>query len=188
MNYYKKGFLKDTAKKYMGYNTLSKSFINEATKIESKKKAIYFEEFKYDIFLSHAYDDKEIIFGLYCDLTYNFNFNVYVDWMVDPSLNRGNVTRENANFLRKRMKQCKSLIYVVSSNSQNSDWMQWETGYFDGLKGKVAILPILGDFDSTFDEQEYLKLYPIIDRRTATVFINRLEGIPSYKKLNEWIV
>lgn len=44
--------------------------------------------------------------------------------------------------------------------------MPWELGYFDGLKSRVAILPVLGsDYDTNkYVGQEYLGLYPYAAR------------------------
>ncbi len=42
--------------------------------------------------------------------------------------------------------------------------MQWELGYFDSLKNRVAILPILKEDISTdeYKGREYLGLYPYV--------------------------
>lgn len=90
---------------------------------------------------------------------------VYVDWMNDPELDRSQVNKHTAERLRARMNQSDSLLYLASDNASNSKWMPWELGYFDGHKpGKVAILPVLDKADQKFEGQEYLGLYPTIDK------------------------
>jgi hypothetical protein len=42
---------------------------------------------KFDIFLSHSFLDKAEVQGLYQELT-DFGYSVYVDWVVDPHLDR----------------------------------------------------------------------------------------------------
>jgi hypothetical protein len=43
--------------------------------------------------------------------------------------------------------------------------MPWELGYFDGFKPMfVWILPLVMDYDSEFKGQEYLGLYPTVDK------------------------
>ena len=44
--------------------------------------------------------------------------------------------------------------------------MPWELGFFDGLKGKVGVLPIKPEAISPdhFEGREYLKLYPRVER------------------------
>ena len=46
--------------------------------------------------------------------------------------------------------------------------MPWELGYFDGLKfGYVWILPLVSEYDAEFKRQEYLGLYPAIEKLGA---------------------
>jgi hypothetical protein len=117
----------------------------------------------YDIFLSHCYKDKVVILGLK-DFIEKLGYTVYIDWIVDTQLDRTAVTKVNAQVLRERMENCKCLFYAVSGNSSSSIWMPWELGYFDGINGKVAILPILEDvsYTNSYHGQEYLGLYPYV--------------------------
>jgi hypothetical protein len=57
------------------------------------------------------------------------------------------------------MNQCKALLYAFSENASNSKWMPWELGYFDGIKGTVAVLPIARTAKYSFQGSEYLGLY-----------------------------
>ena len=92
---------------------------------------------------------------------------VYVDWVEDAQLNRREVTKETAAVLRQRMRQSRSLIYLSSDNSSSSKWMPWELGYFDGFKPDgVAIMPVLDSPTDAFKGQEYLGLYPIVQKDT----------------------
>lgn len=115
----------------------------------------------YDIFLSHNIGDAEIVLGLK-QLLEDLKYRVYVDWLVDPQLDRNKVSKETANHLRERLKCSNSLFFLTSDNSINSKWMPWECGYFDGFKGKVAIVPITKESRPTneYKGQEYLGLYP----------------------------
>lgn len=71
---------------------------------ESKKSHTNF-----DIFLSHSYLDKEEVEGLYMELR-SQGYTVYVDWIIDPQLNRTNVTKESAKLIRTRLKMSKTFI------------------------------------------------------------------------------
>lgn len=43
--------------------------------------------------------------------------------------------------------------------------MPWELGYFDGFRnGGVAVLPLLESENATFRGQEYLGLYPLVNK------------------------
>ena len=63
----------------------------------------------FDIFLSHSFLDKDIVEGLYIELT-NQGYSVYVDWIIDPYLDRTNVTKASAKLIRNRLKISKLLI------------------------------------------------------------------------------
>ncbi len=120
----------------------------------------------FDIFLSHCFLDKEVVKGLFLDLT-SQGFKVYVDWIVDPNLDRSNVTKESAELIRNRMKSSRSLLLAISANASASKWMPWELGYVDGNTNKCAIIPV---YDSSYNNPssytgfEYLKLYPYIKK------------------------
>lgn len=139
----------------------------------------------FDVFISHSYADKKYIHKLKQYLEKVHGLNCYVDWICEPNLlNRENVTSSTAAVLRKRMRQSKSLVFCTSSNSSNSKWMPWELGYFDAYKGFVAILPIMTE-DEKFSGQEYLGLYPYIDKTDSTVWVNGLSG--GYVNIKEWV-
>lgn len=118
---------------------------------------------RYDIFLSHAVKDAELVLGAKQVLE-ELGHTVYVDWIDDHQLDRAKVNPKTARVLRRRMKCCETLLYLHSPSSSLSKWMPWELGFFDGHNGKVAILPIVPDTDDdTFRGQEYLGLYPYVD-------------------------
>ena len=145
----------------------------------------------YQIFLSHSYQDAVIILGL-SQIIEEMGFSVYVDWLEDTQLDRANVTPDTAGLLRERMKNCQSLFYAVSTNSSGSVWMPWELGYFDGLKGKVAIIPIVESSIVTeyYDGREYLGLYPYVTKTNdsngkPTLWINKSPD--NYVSLTRWL-
>lgn len=120
----------------------------------------------YDIFLSHASADAELILGVTVMLR-DLGYEPYVDWLEDPQLDRSHVTADTAAILRGRMNQCRSLFFATTTSSATSLWMPWECGYFDGSKGKSAILPVLAQATDLFSGQEYLGLYPYITKDPA---------------------
>jgi hypothetical protein len=118
----------------------------------------------YDVFLSHSFHDADAIYGVK-RMIEALNLRVYVDWIDDPALGRGKVTVKTAAVLRERMKACSSLVFAHSPNSSNSVWMPWELGYFDGIKPQqVWILPLVTKEDGEFNGQEYLGLYPPVEK------------------------
>ena len=114
----------------------------------------------FDIFLSHAHEDSEVIAGLKV-LIEKEGLSVYVDWIEDAQADRSQVTAKTAEMLRQRMSHCQFLLFASSKASSNSKWMPWELGYFDGLRREhVGILPIVQSDGGGFNGQEYLGLYP----------------------------
>ena len=147
---------------------------------------------EYTIFLSHSYLDVQEILGLSLELR-NCGHLTYVDSIEDFHLDRENVTRQTADILRIRMQHCKCLFYATSVNSSLSKWMPWEAGYFDGIKGRVAIVPILdtavtGD---AYEGREYLSLYPYVtfnypsDTGKPVLYINDDED--TYVSFSRWL-
>lgn len=117
----------------------------------------------HDIFLSHAFSDKELILAVALTLE-DLGFSVYLDWRDDPDLNRSSVTPDTAIQLRKRMKASKCLFYATTDRSSSSKWMPWELGYKDGDNSQSAILPIREGESRSFAGQEYLGIYPYINQ------------------------
>jgi hypothetical protein len=118
----------------------------------------------YDIFLSHSSNEpEEILLGIKSILE-DDGLSVYVDRYGDPDLAPDKVTQQTAEVLRRRMRQSNALLYAYSQHSTKSRWMPWELGYFDGLKGKVGIIPVMQATDEIFRGEEYLGLYPYVDK------------------------
>lgn len=119
----------------------------------------------FDIFLSHSYLDAELVLGIRETINAT-GFSVYVDWVDDDHLRRSDVSRETAVALRQRMASSEALFYATSIASPASKWMPWECGFFDGLKGRVAICPLTPSpqADNEYSGQEYLGLYPYVTK------------------------
>lgn len=146
----------------------------------------------FDIFLSHAIRDAELVLGVKLVLE-AAGKTVYVDWIEDPDLDRARVSGKTADLLRTRMRQCDSLFYLYSQASQGSRWMPWELGYFDGFKGNVAILPVVPDWgELDFDHEEYLQLYPKVDvvnvTDTPSLHVNRSRRLEfgEHRSFDRW--
>ena len=126
---------------------------------------------QFDVFLSHSIRDEELVLGI-VEFLKQMGKEVYVDWIEDRQLSRSSVTPETAETLRQRMNQSSRLLYLATDNASSSKWMPWELGYFDGLKsGKVAILPLVDYSFSSFKGQEYLGLYPALDKDDLRRFL-----------------
>lgn len=117
----------------------------------------------FDVFLSHSFEDAEVIAGVKGFIE-DQGLSVYVDWIEDAQADRSQVTAATADMLRQRMSHCEALLYASSDASPKSKWMPWELGYFDGKKpGRIWIAPIVQREGETFQGQEYLGLYPYME-------------------------
>jgi hypothetical protein len=175
------------------YYTIKKSFNYETAESILKREAATFSVSKtYDIFLSHSYSDANDILKIK-QIIEDMGFSTYVDWIEDRQLNRSNVNKSTAATIRYRMTRCKSLFYVTSDNASSSKWMPWELGCFDGLKGKVAILPILqqNNYTDSYEGQEYLGLYPYVTKdkpqggSSVTLWIH--DSSSKYVSFRQWL-
>ncbi len=162
--------------------------LNESRKVFSARES---SKDSFDIFLSHSYLDKGEVEGLYIELT-RFGFSVYVDWIVDPILDRNNVTKATATLIRDRLKASKTLLLAVSTNASMSKWMPWELGYVDGHTQKCAIIPVSREAypTSSFKGLEYLSLYPFIKKENDSQEKPRLwviEDARKYIVFEDWL-
>ena len=145
----------------------------------------------FDVFLSHAYRDAELIVGVKL-LIESYRKSVYIDWIEDQDLDRSEVTPATARVLRERMRKCKTLVFVTTDNSPSSKWMPWELGYFDALRNRVSVFPLENTPGVTrYHGQEYLGLYPYITQEPSSrsqqslLWVNRTPSV--YVEFTQWI-
>lgn len=151
---------------------------------------------RFDIFLSQTTRDAEIVLGVY-DLLVEQGYSVFCDWIIAPEVNRSEVSPANAAFVRCAMMICDTLLFLDTDQADQSLWMCWELGWFDGNKGHVAILPVLEDKAAQYRSREFLGLYPYIEvdekgrlflRRpvvTGPTGITMLEA-PNMRRFDAW--
>lgn len=143
----------------------------------------------FDIFLSHSSSEpEEFLLGIKA-LLEDAGLKVYVDKYGDPQLSPDNVTKQTAEILRVRMRQSHTLLYIYSQHSTKSRWMPWELGFFDGFNGRVGVVPVTRNQEEVFKGEEYLSLYPYVDRMATKqgidkLWINRTRD--EYAPLYEW--
>src|SRR5690242_2010308 len=68
---------------------------------------------KWDIFLSHSFDDRELLEGAVSSIE-DLGYSVYIDWRDDPLLDRTRVTAATAAQLKRRMDASRCLFYSVT--------------------------------------------------------------------------
>jgi hypothetical protein len=145
----------------------------------------------FDVFLSHSSNEpEEILLGIKGFLE-DAGLSVYVDKYTDPQLSPEEVTPKTAETLRGRLRASQSLLYVYSSHSKLSRWMPWELGFMDGAGRRIGVAPVVQTARDTFDGEQYLGLYPYLDRTTISgqdsqaLWINR--GLREYTEYGDWV-
>lgn len=144
---------------------------------------------RHDIFLSHAYADREIVLGVALMIE-DLGYSVYLDWRDDPYLDRSKVSPETAAKLRARMKASRCLFYSTTSNASDSKWMPWELGFKDGDNTRVAVLPVVQYATTSYQGQEYLGIYPYVDAANDSSGKQRLwvrRSSTCYANFDSWL-
>jgi len=143
----------------------------------------------HDIFLSHAFDDREVVLGVAL-LIEDLGYSVYLDWRDDPHLDRKQVTPATAAKLRERMRASQCLFYAATPSATESAWMKWELGYSDGHNNRTAILPVAGSLTEDYGGQQFLGIYPYVSDGNDTggkpyLWIHRSKTC--YVKFESWL-
>ena len=170
------------AKRGIGLHKSTASVLSEHVLAQSKVA-------QHDIFLSHAYEDKELVLGVALMIE-DLGYTVYLDWRDDPTLDRKRVTKGTAEKLRARMKTSRCLFYSTTDHASDSKWMPWELGYKDGQNNRSAILPVSSSNKTSFSGQEYLGIYPYVTHGPDTNDKLRLwirQASTCYVSFDEWL-
>lgn len=126
----------------------------------------------YDIFLSHSSEDGELVERTRSELA-GLGYSVFLDSEALPQVRPEAVTKDTAQALRDAMRECGSLLYLISEKSAASRWMPWELGFFDGFCGRVFIYPADGNAARHARGREYLKIYPMVPLRGREEFLRK---------------
>lgn len=144
----------------------------------------------FDVFLSYSSGEPpEFILGVR-EFLRDHDLVVYIDKFDDPSMTPDTVTKETAETLRARLRQSKALLFLHSSQSPKSKWMPWELGFFDAYRSKVAVFPVTSGRDEKYSGQEYLGIYPYVDRRKARNSEDQFFWVwdgPNYARFDLWV-
>lgn len=130
------------------------------------------EQVQYDVFLCHSTEDIALIKAIRDVLEYNFDISVYIDWDEDA----GTPRYEIADVVKAAMNRSRTFLIVKTDNSDESQWVPWETGYFDKKDDdKIGVLLIEDDESKfnheTFEHREYLRNYIILGPEDIVDFI-----------------
>lgn len=104
----------------------------------------------------------------------------------------------DGGLMTRRMKRCRGLLLVATAHQKLTHAEAWLAGYFDGLRAKVALLPILrrDTSDLHFHPPAELDRYPYVaygdvydpfgESRTETLWV--LKDTRTYVDLEHWLI
>ncbi|MBN9305892.1 MAG: hypothetical protein BGO82_01340 [Devosia sp. 67-54] len=121
------------------------------------------EKPRYDVFLSQALKDEELVLGIHTILTEDLGLTVFCDWIEAGHSDHAGTTPADAAFIRDKMLASTGLVFVDSEHAAGSNWMSWEIGWFHGAKGRICVLPIVKDGSEHYRGRQYLGLYPVAE-------------------------
>lgn len=118
---------------------------------------------RYDIFLSQAIQDEELVLGVYTILTEDIGLTVFCDWVEKPLSDRSKTTPADAQYIKGKMLASRGLMFIDSEHADTSNWMSWEIGWFHGAQRRVCVLPIVRSESDQYRGREFLGLYPMVE-------------------------
>lgn len=126
----------------------------------------YFGYPKY-VFISHKHSDLEYLKGFIDYLKSNYKINPYIDSM-DSEMPQ-NTCPQTAERIKYVIGKCYKFILLATNDALSSKWCNWEVGIADKTKfenNDMAILPMVDDIYTPYNGNEYLSLYPRIERKS----------------------
>ena len=82
------------------------------------------DEPKYDVFLSQATRDKEVVLGVYATLVDDLGLKVFCDWLEAPDSDHSITTVREAALLREKLGASTALVFIDSDHAAASTWMR----------------------------------------------------------------
>lgn len=125
----------------------------------------------YDVFLSQAIKDREVVLGVYATLVEDLELKVFCDWLENPTNDHAITTAREAAYLREKLQASSALVFIDSEHAETSTWMSWEIGWFDAAKGRICVLPVAEDEQPGYRGREFLDLYPVAEQDAQHSFM-----------------
>lgn len=150
----------------------SNTTFNESAHIYNSKMmdAASGKHAEYDVFISHSSKNKDLVRKLRQVLEDDYNLSAYIDWEEDAGTNRNDV----ADKIKLAMDRSKSLLYVKTSEADDSQWVAWEVGRYDHINNdKIGVLLIDDEKNSAsaWKHAEFLKDYQILSKNDFADFV-----------------
>ncbi|HNV95641.1 MAG TPA: toll/interleukin-1 receptor domain-containing protein [Bacteroidales bacterium] len=133
-----------------------KGFVNESKLFSRTSQST-------SIFLSHSHTDKDVVEQAVTFFR-TLGINIYVDWADETMPEKPN--GETAQKIKGQIVINDKFILLATNSAVASKWCNWEVGIGDTYKlrnKKIALLP-LSDNSGTWNGNEYLQIYPRIEK------------------------
>jgi len=133
-----------------------KGFVNESKLFSRTSQST-------SIFLSHSHTDKDVVEQAVTFFR-TLGINIYVDWADETMPEKPN--GETAQKIKGQIVINDKFILLATNSAVASKWWNWEVGIGDTYKlrnKKIALLP-LSDNSGTWNGNEYLQIYPRIEK------------------------
>lgn len=156
------------------------SFVNESRTFSANTS-------RTSVFLSHSHTDRALIAQAKTFFE-DLGISIYVDWADTTMPERTNgITAQN---IKRQIANNERFVLLATDNAINSKWCNWEVGIGDAYKlpsDQICILP-LADNGITWQGNEYLQIYPRIEKNQYTVDSYRVI-YPDGRNvsLNDWL-
>ena len=136
---------------------------------------------KFDVFLSHSSKDYDTIIRLKTMLN-SVGLTVYVDWIEDRNALKRELTNvDTARAIIERIKQSRSILYVLTETSNASVWTPWELGYAYARDKRIAVLKLV----EGLKVPEYLEIYNKAIIHDGMIAITK-DGLSDPVCIKEW--
>ena len=125
---------------------------------------------EYDVFISHSTKDKDIVKKIRQLLEEKYGLSAYIDWEEDAGTTRNEV----ADKVKEAMNISKSLIFIKTSNSDESQWTAWEVGRYDAINSdRIGVLLVEDDnfYEADWLHREFLTDYIILEKDDIVPFV-----------------
>lgn len=130
------------------------------------------------VFLSHKHTERTLMLQIKSMLEH-IGIDVYIDWLDETMTST--TSGKTAKKLKEKIKLYDKFVLVATNGAIVSKWCNWELGLGDAekySKDKIAILPIVPDYDYQWEGAEYLQIYPSIEYQDGSTTYSNGAKIP----------
>lgn len=118
----------------------------------------------YDIYLAHGGLAPNLLQWIRWEIEAS-GLSVFVESFTLAGADAGGATNgQILGAMKEKMRKSRCLLFAARSESDTSPYLAWQSGYFECLTGRVAVLPVFSRDTATlrFQGRDILSLYPYV--------------------------